>query len=52
MIVNASLKELFDAYSDIVHYVDGPTVKGLEELIGEKIEESERDDAERKGGMR
>lgn len=35
--VNAPLKDLFNAYSDIVHYIDGPTVKGLEELIRKKI---------------
>ena len=49
---NAPLEELFDAYSNIVHYVEGPTVQGLEELIREKIRERERNDMERKGDAR
>lgn len=34
---NASLKDLFEAYSDIVHYVDNRLISMLEELIRKKI---------------
>jgi len=34
---NAKLIDLFDAYSTIVHYIDGDVIIFLEELIKEKI---------------
>ena len=37
---NATLKDLFDVYSKIVHYIDGEIIIILEELIREKIEET------------
>jgi len=35
---NATLKDLFDVYSEIVHYIDGEIIIILEKLIKEKIE--------------
>ena len=37
---NATLKDLFDAYSEIVHSIDGEIIIILEELITKKIEET------------
>ena len=39
---NATLKDLFDVYSEIVHYIDGRIITILEELIRKKIEETSR----------
>ena len=35
---NATLRDLFNAYSDLVHYIDGEIIIILEELIKEKID--------------
>jgi len=40
---NASLKDLFEAYSDIVHYVDNRLISMLEEFIRKKIGQYEKE---------
>jgi len=37
---NATLEDLFEVYSEIVHYIDGKIITILEELIKEKIKNS------------
>ena len=34
---SATLKDLFNAYSELVHYVDGQVIICLEEIIREEI---------------
>ena len=37
----ATLSELFEAYSEIVHYIDGDIITVLENFIRKRIEEIE-----------
>ncbi len=34
---SATLKDLFEAYSDLVHYIDGEVIVALENLIKKKL---------------
>jgi hypothetical protein len=37
---DATLEDLFEVYSEIVHYIDGKVITILEELIKEKMRET------------